>query len=475
MFDLSSDDITEGPVVRAMLVLAAPLLAQNVVQVLQTVIDLFWLGRLDPDAVAAVGLVATLQSLVFAVAIWAPLVGTQVLVAQRIGADDIPGARNRVFVGLVTAILLAVVLGVVGVVGARPVIDLLTSTRPESVAGAVPDYAVAYFTVTMVGLPVLVLADTTEAAYVGWGDSRMALYMNLLAVGVNLVLDPLLIFGYFGFPELGVQGAALATVAGYGLGGVLGLWFALAGRNGGMLTRAAARFDLPTARELLAVGLPISGQQLAKQSADLLLVLVAFTLGGPAGLVAYTVGHRVATLAVIPSGSLQQAAQSIIGQNLGAGFVGRAHRATWLGAILAGGVLGVVGLVQWLIPSTLTTLFVPTLGEEALSLSIEYLRVLAYSYPAIGVAYLFQAGFNAAGRTTTSFVASLLQYWGIRLPVAVVGGGLVAAGLGLSMGVSAVFWAVTGSNLLAAVGLGAYYNYSAENGMLDRAAEAAAA
>jgi Na+-driven multidrug efflux pump len=303
----------------------------------------------------------------------------------------------------------------------------------------------------------------------------MALYMNLLAVGVNLVLDPLLIFGAFGFPELGVAGAAAATVIGYGLGGALGLGVALAGRNGRMLTRATASIDPASVRRILEVGFPISGQQLAKQSADLLLVLLAFTLGGPAGLAAYTVGHRVASLAVIPSSSLQQAAQSVIGQNLGAGFVDRAHRTTWVGAALAAAVLGAIGLLQWTAPAALTTLFVPTLGPGALALSVEYLRILAFSYPAIGAAYLFQSGFNAAGRTTTSFVASLLQYWGVRLPIAVVGGGVLLAGVVPSIGVSAVFWAVTVSNLAAAVGLGAYYAYSADRGMLDRAAEAAAA
>jgi putative MATE family efflux protein len=475
MLELSSDEITQGPILRALLVLAAPLLVQNLVQVLQQVVDLFWLGRLSGDAVAAVGLVFPLTSLLFAVVIFAPFVGTQVLVSQRVGADDVRGARNVLFIGVIVGATLAVVGGAVAYLGARPATELLTSTRPESVAGRVPALAAEYVAVVALGLPVLTLADTTEGAFIGWGDSRAALYMNALAVAVNLVLDPVLIFGYGPIPGIGIKGAAAATIVGYGLGGVLGAVLIARGRNGGMLSRTAARLDPARAWEILGVGAPISGQQLAKQSVDLLLVLIAFTIGGPAGLAAYTVGVRAASVAVIPSSSLQQAAQSVVGQNLGAGCPDRAFRATWLGAAVAAGVLGLVGVVQWAIPGAITATFVPELGGDALALSVEYLRILAIGYPAIGAAYLFQGGFNGARRTRTSFVASLVQYWGVRLPVAVVGGGLVSVGVGLMLGISAVFWAVTASNLLAAIGLGVYYHYSAERGMLDRAAEAAAA
>ncbi|MFC7156004.1 MATE family efflux transporter [Halomarina halobia] len=490
MLDLSSDDITEGPVLRALLVLSAPLLVQNVVQVLQQVIDLFWVGRLaNADAaVAAVGLVMPLQALVFAVAVFIPLVGTQVIVAQRVGAEDVPGARRGVATGLLTAVGLGTTFGLAAVAIAPALIDLITDVRPGAVVEMVETQATAYFSVLMVGLPLLTLADTTESAFVGWGDSRVALYMNLLAVGINAILDPILIFGFdnnpafaalgmdgiaasllgaTGFAGMGVAGAALATVVGYSLGFVLGLSLVLARRNGGMLSGDAFRANVAEFHELFEVGLPMAGQQAAKQIADLVLVVVTFALGGAAGLAAYFVGYRVAGVAVIPSGSLQQAAQSVVGQNLGAGLVERAREATWRGAAVAAAVLGTLGLLQWFVPGTIVGVLAPQLEGRALDLTVRYLRILAIGYPAIGATYLFQAGFNGARRTQTSFVASLLQYWGVRLPVALVGG------LAFAMGVEAVFWAVTVSNAVAAVGLGAYYYYSAENGMFDRAATAA--
>ncbi|MFD1513056.1 MATE family efflux transporter [Halomarina rubra] len=475
MFDLSPDDITEGPVLRAMLVLAAPLLVQNLVQVVQQVVDLFWLGRLSDAAVSAIGLAFPLTSLLFALALFAPFVGTQIVVSQRVGADDTTGARRALFTGLFLSVVLGVCFGVLTFLGARPLLDLFALVRPGADTDtAALELAATYVGVTALGLPLLILSDTTEAGFLGWGDSKTAMRMNVVAVVVNVVLDPLLILGIGGFPRLEMAGAALATVVGYTVGGAYGYVRLARGAHGGMLSRATATVDLDEIREVLTVGAPIAGQNVVKQIADVVLVTVAFVAGGAPALAAWAVGVRVAALAVIPAGGLQQAAQSVIGQNLGAGFVGRAHRATWQGAAVAALGLGALGVVQWVVPGLIVETFAPTLSAQGQSLGVEYLRILAVGYPAMGAMYLFRAGFNGAGRTTTSFVASMGQYWGVRIPVAVVGAsvfGIVA----FDFGISAVFWAVTLSNVVAAVGLGAYYYYSTERGMLDRAAEDATA
>lgn len=490
MFNISPEDITEGSLARGLLVLSAPLLVQNVVQVFQEVVDLFWVGRLSSDAVAAIGLTMPLIAIVSSVVLIMPFVGTQVLVSQRVGGENWSGARKGLFTGLVVSVVAGIILGVLAFVGARPFFELFVSTRPGSVSSQVVDLAVAYFGVFVMGVWMVGVSDTTEAAFIGWGDSRAALYMNLIALSINIVLDPILIFGFHDnplflglglggvqsvllsvtqFSGIGIMGAALSTLIGYGVGGLIGLVMIARGRNGGMLSWSAARIDGGTVRELVAIGAPIGGQSILKQVVELVLILVAFWAAGGAGLAAYIVGYRVASIAVIPSDSLQQAAQSVVGQNLGAGLSDRARRTTWIGVGIAGGALVLIGLAQLAIPRTIATLFVPSLSPQATSLAVEYLTILAYGYPAIGAVYLFQAGFNGARRTQTSLVASLLQYWGMRLPIAVV------VGVVLSGGASGVFWAVTISNIAAAVGLAGYYRYSTAGGMLDRAAQAAAA
>lgn len=463
MLEVSREEITAGSIPRALLVLAAPLVVQNLVQVLQQVIDTFWLGRLGEDAVAAVGLNFPLIAVLVALAGIAPFVGTQVLVSQRYGAEDPAGARSAAVHGTVLSILFGLVVGVL-VYFLAP-----TIVAPFGAGSTVTELAALYLAIYALGLPIMSASDALEGGFIGWGDARAALYINVLAVAINVVLDPFLIFGWGPFPALGVEGAALATVIGYSFGFALAFAMAVGPRESLPLGRQDLSLDFAEFRELLDIGAPSAGQHLAQQSVRVVIIGIVASAGGAAGLAAYTVGARIASVAFIPASGLQQAAQSVIGQNLGADEPGRARRATWIGVAIAGGGLAVVGAIQFAIPEFLTRLFVPDISPEGFALTVEYLVILSYGYWAIGATYLLLAGFNAARRTRTSMIASLLQYWAVRLPIA-AGGALL-----LGFGVSAVFWAVTISNIVAAVGLGLYYRYETADGMLERATEATAA
>jgi putative MATE family efflux protein len=473
VLQVDSDEITEGPLLRALLVLAVPLLAQNFVQVANQVVDLFFLGRLSEAAVAGVSLASPAVVLLFALAVYTPVVGTQVLVSQRVGAEDGSGAVSSLGAGLFVAAAGGVLLGGIAFLAAPRLADLLVAVQPaDGSTAAVRGFAVDYLRVVAAGLVAVTLADTVEAAFVGWGDSRAALYVNLATVAVNVVLDPLLIFGVGPFPRLEVVGAGVALVAGSVAGLLVGVALARSGRVEGYRLGAAVRSALAVpadeVRELLDVGTPTAAQQAARQVVSVLLVLVVFAAGGAAGLAAYFVGARVASVSFVPATGLQQAAQSVVGQNLGAGVTERARRATWLGAAVAVAGLTVIGLLQWLFPAEIVGLLVPELDGRGFEFAVAYLRILAYGYPAIGAAYLLEAGFNGARRTRTSLAATLVQFWVVRLPVALAGAFL------LGWGLEAVFWAVTVSNVLVAVGLGVYYRRAVAGGMLARASAEAA-
>ncbi|NHN45992.1 MATE family efflux transporter [Halostella sp. JP-L12] len=463
MWDTSPDDITDGRISRALVLLAAPLVVQNFVQVVQQVVDTFWVGRIGEDAVAAVGLNYPVTAMLTSVAIMAPLVGTQVIVSQRVGAEEYTGARRIAVHGIAVGVALALVVTAAAVAGAETIVDLLGA------GDDVAPLAVTYLATYAFALVPMAASDVLEGGFVGWGDSRAALYVNVVAVVVNVGLDPILIFGLGPIDGYGIRGAALATVAGYTAGFVLALAMALGLRDSFTLTREAVAFRVDEFRELLDVGAPSSARRLAQDGVRVVIVGIVATVGGAAGLAAYTVGARVASVAFIPATGLSQAAQSVVGQNLGAEQPDRARRTTWVGVGIAAAALTAVGAIQWLFPASLTQVFVPDVSEAALGLTVDYLRILAYGYWAIGATYVLRAGFNGARRTRTSMVASLLQYWALRLPIAVAGVVL------LDMGVHAVFWAVTLSNVAAAVGLGAYYRYSVESGMFDRAAAQAVA
>ena len=460
MLSVSREEITSGSLTRSLVVLAVPLVIQNLVQVVQNVVDTFWLGRLGENAVAAVGLVLPVITLVLALVIGV-MTGTQVLVSQRAGDENVRGARKAAFHGVTLGLGVGSALAVAIALVSTDVTALLTSH--DAVAGL----AASYLTVYAASFAVSGVSDSLEAGFIGFGDSRAALYVNVVAVLVNVVLDPFLIFGYGPFPELGVEGAALASVLGYGSGMVLAIGLLAMNRHDFTFTRRTLAVDLADYRELVTIGYPNALQHSARHTARLLIVAIVASASGAAGLAAYTVGARIAAIAYIPAFGLQQAAQSVVGQNLGAEKPGRADRVTWIGVSIAVTGLLAIGALQALVPGELTRLFVPDLSPLGFQLTVDYLQILALGYWAIGAMSMFTAAFNGARRTRTSMVATMIQFWGVRLPIAAVGGLFLAAG------VHAVFWSVTISNVVAAVGAGLYYVYATNRGMFDRAAETA--
>ena len=459
MLDVSSEDITEGSLGRALAFLSIPIVAQQLALVAQQVIDVFWIGRLGGDAVAAVGLVMPVLGL-FAAGTMAMFLGCQVVVSQRVGADDRPGARRAAFHGLVGA-------GVVGLALAILVstfaLDIARLFRPGE---AVATFAAVYLGTMAFSYAVSGMSDAMEAAFVGSGDSRTPLVVNLVAIVVNVVLDPFLMFGWWRFDAYGIAGAAYATLIAYAVGLLIALSVAASGRGGFTFTRRALAVDPDEFHALLDVGAPKAAQETGRQVARLVIVAIISFTGGGAALAAYTIGARISTVAFVPAIGLGSAGTTLVGQNLGANRADRATRATWLGVAVGAIGLGLLGVCQWFAPELLARVFVPGIDGLSLEYTVAYLQILALGYWALGAIYTVEAGFNGAGKTSVSMYSTLLQYWAVRVPLAAV----LALGLGWTLG---PFWAVTASNVVAAIGLCVYFRYSTDNGMLDRAATAA--
>ncbi|WP_313693066.1 MATE family efflux transporter [Halorarum halobium] len=460
MLDVSSEDITEGSLGKALAYLSIPIVAQQLALVAQQVIDVFWIGRLSGDAVAAVGLVMPVLG-IFAAGTMAVFLGSQIVVSQRIGSGDVPGSRRAAFHGLVGAGAVGVTLAAVTNAVA------LDITRLFDPGETVASLAAIYLGTMVFSYTISGMSDAMEAAFVGSGDSRTPLVVNLVAVVVNVVLDPFLMFGWWRFDAYGIAGAAYATLVAYAVGLAIALAVAVSGRGGFTLTRDAVGIEATEFRELVDVGGPKAAQESARQVARLVMVAVISTTGGGAALAAYTVGARISTVAFVPAAAVGSAGTTLVGQNLGADRPERATRATWLGVGVGAIGVGVLGIVQWFVPGLLAEVFVPGISGETLAYTVAYLQILALGYWALGAIYTVEAGFNGAGKTKISMYSTMLQYWAVRVPVAAV------LAFALSFGALGAFWAVTLSNAVAAVGLCAYFRYTTDGGMLDRAAAAA--
>jgi len=461
MLDVSKEDILEGSIPKVLVTLTLPMIATQLILIVQQFVDIFWLGRLDEAAVAAVGLVTPLMGfLFFGTSIGA--IGGQIVVSQRIGGGDEVGARRTAFNAVLVSAAITLVFAVVVNVFATSIVGLFTADP------TVHTDAVTYITVVAFGIVLASVSDTLEGAFVAWGDSRMPLLATVLAIATNVVLDPIFIFGWGPIRPMGVRGAALATLLGMGIAAVFNFGVAASGRRAFSLTWNSLRFNPEMSREIVTIGVPRGSQQLVRHVTQLLLVVMASISAGPAGLAAYMIGFRVLGLTKAVSYSISNAATSVIGQNVGADSSDRANRTTWVavGMAVAAGLL--LAVIQVAAPGAIVHFLSPKLHGRAYRLTVDALVVLAFGYWASAAIIAVEAGFNGAGQTRITMLSSIAQNWGLLVPMAALGV------FGLENGFESIFWATTLSSGLVAIGLCAYYYYSASGGMLQRASAHAA-
>ncbi|WP_438267177.1 MATE family efflux transporter [Halorussus salilacus] len=437
---------------------------QNFVRIAQQLSNLFWLGRLNEEAVAAAGLAGPVIGFMITLIVLGPFVGTETLVSQRVGNEDYSGAESALFTGIVALLLLGAIISLITYFGASSLIGFLSSFQHTPSADNVPSLSVAYLKITAFGFTFAAISDGLEAGFIGWGDSKSSLYSNIASVVVDILLAPVFIFGIGPVPSLGIAGAALSTVAGYLGGLILALIIMYGGWSEAKLTRTNIEWKIEEYKELLEVGLPITGQAVASQSVSIFLTFLTFTVGGVAGIAAYSVGTRVSSLTLLPAKGFKQATQSVVGQNLGANQPKRANKSVILSGGIIFSVLFVLGLIQWLIPTSVVDLLVPSLNNESRELAASFVRILSYSYPAVGVLYIIRAGFDAARKTRVTFWSSVLENYGIQLPI-------TGIGLVFGFGVLSIFWAESLSRIIVASAIVLYYYYHSKNGVMVKSAK----
>jgi putative MATE family efflux protein len=240
----------------------------------------------------------------------------------------------------------------------------------------------------------------------------------VLSVAVNVVLDPLLIFGWGPFPAMGMEGAAVATVAARSVAALAGFYILFATAIGPEVRIQ----DLLPRREpvenIVRLGVPS-----ALEHSGVSLAMVAATgmvaTFPPEVLAGYGLGNRLISLVFLPAMGLSQAMNTAVGQNLGAGEPGRAEKAVRLGMVLVTGVLLVVATIAYLRPEPIVAVFLPT-GTATAAVTIghasDYLRIVAFAFVFLGLLEVALGAFRGAGNTTTALAISLVTLWVVRLP-----------------------------------------------------------
>lgn len=434
----TTEDYTEGSLNRAVFLLSVPMALEMVMESAFALTDVFFVGRLGADAVAAVGLTESLLTVVYAVAMGLCM-STTAIVARRIGEKQ-PGEAARTAVQAV-AVGLAVSLPFsgLGILGARALLRLMGA--PASIA----ETGWGYTAWMLGGNASVVLLFLMNAVFRGAGDATVAMRSLWIANSVNIALDPCLIFGLGPFPELGVTGAAIATNVGRAVGVAYQLRALVSGRGRLRLERRHLRLDRRVMADLVRLSFGGVGQFLIGTASWLGLVRILSQFGA-AALAGYTIALRIVVVALLPSWGMSNAVATLVGQNLGAGKPDRAERSVWLVGLYNMAVLLGVMAFFLLGAEPLVGLFSADL--EVRRLGAQCLRVVSYGYAFYAWGMVLVQAFNGAGDTVTPTWINLGCYWLFQIPLAL---GLAR---GLGEGPLGVFLAITlAESLLAVVGL----------------------
>jgi putative MATE family efflux protein len=404
--------IVDGPLRPAILRLALPAVGTTLFQVLFNVTDTFWVGRtLGPNALAAVSLASYMVWVIVSVGELVG-VGLTAVAARRHGDRDPRGAARAAGTALVMALVLGLIVAVGGVLSLPAVFRLMNAT------GDVATLARRFLVIQLVGAVLIYGYFVVTAAFRSAGDTRTPFLLLGASVLLNLVLDPLMILGWGPLPALGVYGAALATVLTRGLGFVVGLEL--------LRRRRGIRFDLslPVARTIARIGLPTMLTGVLFSLIYMLLVRVVGRFGTPA-IAALGVGHKIEGISYMICIGFGLAAETLVGQNLGAGQPARARRAGWLTARIAAVPTCALAVLFMLVPGALVGIFTddPAIIRDG-SL---YLRAAAVAQLAMAFENVLEGALTGAGYTLYTMLA-IVSISALRIPLAE----LVAGPFGLA-------------------------------------------
>lgn len=428
-------DHTRIPLKRAVFLLSVPMMLELVLESTFALVDILFVARLGPSAVATVGLTETYLFLLYAVAIGMSMAVTAT-VARRIGEQRADEASISAVQAIVLALLVALPVSFVGIVHARDLLRLMGAD-----AWAI-EQGYRYTQWMLGGNAVILLLFVINAVFRGAGDAANAMKVLWVANAINIALDPLLIFGWGPVPAMGVEGAAIATNIGRGAGVLMQLWILFRGNQHLRVLRAHLRLEAKTAWQLARTSLGGIGQMIVAMTAWVFLMRILANVSTEA-VAGATIAMRLMMFTLMPVWGLSNAAATLVGQNLGAGHSDRAEQAVWRIGWMTMVFTVSVSIGFFFGHDSIMALF--TDDPQVIAIGGEWLSILAYSYFVYGWWMVATQAFNGAGDTATPTWINLVFFWLIQIPLAWV----LAIPLGWAH--SGVFWAVFVSE--TAVGL----------------------
>ncbi|RSC93996.1 MATE family efflux transporter [Tenacibaculum singaporense] len=428
-------DFTTGSIRKAIFLLAIPMILEMLMESIFALVDIIYVSRVSVNAVATVGLTESVLTLVYAVAIGLSMAATA-LVARRTGEKDSEGANQTAVQVIFLGVFISILISIVGIVYPREILALMGG-EPDLIAEGY-----GYTRVLLGGNITVMLLFLINAVFRGAGNASIAMWTLILSNGLNIILDPIFIFGLGPIPAYGVEGAAIATTIGRGTAVVaqLVVLFFGAGKIKIAIKDLVVRVSVMI--NLIKVSLGGIGQFIIGTSSWVFLMRIMSEFGSEV-LAGYTIAIRIMMFTLMPAWGMSNAAATLVGQNLGAQQPERAEKSVWITSKYCAFFMGAVSLIYIFFAPTFLGWF--SENTEVVENGALCLQIMAAGYIAYAYGMVVIQSFNGSGDTKTPTYINFVCFWLFQLPFAYV------MAITLDFGPIGVFLAITLAEVLIAV------------------------
>jgi len=428
-------EFTTGSIRKAIFMLSIPMILEMLMESIFALVDIAYVSKVSVNAVATIGLTESVITLVYALAIGLSMAATAV-VARRIGEKDVDSARIAAVQAISLGVVISVLIGIIGIIYAKDILALMGGERDLIAEG----YGYTQFLIG--GNITVVLLFLINAIFRGAGNASIAMWALVLSNGLNIILDPMFIFGFGPIPEFGVMGAAIATNIGRGTAVIFQLGILFFGWGKIKLMAKDLVLNLKVMINLIKVSLGGIAQFLIGTSSWIFLMRIMSEFGSEV-LAGYTIAIRVIMFTLMPSWGMSNAAATLVGQNLGAKQPDRAAISVWKTGKYNAIFMGIVSLAYLFFAKSIITWFNAT--PAVVKSGALCLQVIAAGYIFYAYGMVVSQAFNGAGDTRTPTKINLISFWMFQLPIAYV------SAIVLGWGEIGVFMAITLAEVLLAV------------------------
>ena len=420
-------EFTSGSIRRAIFMLAVPMILEMLMESIFALVDIMYVSQISVNAVATIGLTESVITLIYAVAIGLSIAATAI-VARRVGEKDLKGASNAAVQVIFLGVFVAIIISFIGILYPKEILQLM---------GGSPDLieeGYGYTKVLMGGNITIMLLFLINAIFRGTGEASISMWTLILSNGLNIILDPMFIFGFGPIPAFGVEGAAIATTIGRGTAVLFQLGILFFGYSKIKIGFKDLIIRVGVMLNLLRVSLGGIGQFLIGTSSWVILMRIISEFGSEV-LAGYTIAIRVMLFTLMPAWGMSSAAASLVGQNLGAKKPERAEESVWKTSTYCSIFMGFVSIFYLVFAPQIIEIFNET--ADVVKYGSLCLRIIAGGYVFYGYGMIVLNAFNGAGDTKTPTYINFVCFWLLQLPFAYI------AAITLNYGPVGVFWSIT--------------------------------